>query len=95
MNDNVQPYRQSKNVNPNTIEFVDVVQWRLARETMKARFQIYHSVTGIEADFPVADYKFVIEASGRNAACDPKAFYVGMRNKDGEKNKIWMSETPF
>jgi hypothetical protein len=38
MNDNVQPYKQSKDINPNTTEFVDVVQWRLDRGSMIARF---------------------------------------------------------
>jgi len=97
MNDNVQPYKQSIDLNPNSVEFVDVVGWRWERdrEMMQAKYFIYHSVAGIDADFPVDDYKITVEASGRNSTCKPKSFSIGMRNKDGTTNKLWMSESPL
>ena len=92
MNDNIQPYKQSKNLNPNATEYVDVIGWILDRQFKKSTFYVYHCVNDIDAQFPVGDYIITIEASAKNMICKPISLYIGMRNRDGKAFKLWMSE---
>lgn len=95
MHDNTSPYKQRIDINPDSTQFVDIVEWIWDLEEKEPKFTIYHSVADIDANFPIGDYKIRIEVSGRNATCEPKSFHIGMRNKDGITNKLWMSESPL
>lgn len=95
MHDNTSPHKQSMDLNPGSRQFVDTVQWIWDLEEKEPKFMIYHSVADIDATFPIGDYTIRIEASGRNVTCEPKTFYIGMRNKDGGANKLWIQRDRY
>jgi len=79
-------------VHPNSRIFVDVISWRWERGVNPIQTPIFcveHSVNGIYGSIPMDKYKIKIEASGKNAKCEPRVFSVGLKEVDG-RNKIWL-----
>lgn len=91
MHDNNSPFKHSIDINPGSRQFVDVITWSWEIPASgPPEFTINHSEVGLAANIPVDKYKLTIEVSANDAIAISKDFRVGMRNKDGSGNVIWM-----
>jgi hypothetical protein len=88
--DNVPPYKRYKDINPDSYEFVDVIQQSWPEHGSAPYLVVQHSVDGVEGVFEVGEYRIKIEAAGRNVLCAPTYLNIGVKNKDGTGTKLWL-----